>query len=78
MAEEQINEIQSLFYSGMTKADIAQKMGCRLKEVVYCKFCKYNYGLAHGGEFNNNDIVCDYFNTDGLHEDDFCSRGIKA
>ena len=33
MTEEQINEIQSLFYSGMTKADIARKMDCPI--IVY-------------------------------------------
>ena len=35
MIGEQINEIQSLFYSGMTKADIARKMGCPIGRINY-------------------------------------------
>lgn len=44
-------------------------------EVVRCKDCKYNYGLTHGGEFNPDDIVCTYFDTDGMRYCDFCSYG---
>lgn len=35
MTEAQINEIQSLFYSGMTKAEIARKMGCPIGRINY-------------------------------------------
>ena len=35
MTESQINEIQSLFYSGMTKAEIARKMDCPIGCVNY-------------------------------------------
>lgn len=43
--------------------------------VVRCKDCKHNYGLTHGGEYCSVDIVCDYWETDGLGESDFCSYG---
>ena len=35
MTGEQINEIQSLFYSGMTKAEIARKMDCPIGRINY-------------------------------------------
>ena len=44
-------------------------------ENVCCKDCKYNYGLTHGGEFNPDDIVCTFFDTDGMQYCDFCSYG---
>ena len=47
-------------------------------EVVRCKDCKYNYGKEHGGEFNFEDIVCDYWATDGLNADDFCSYAERS
>ena len=42
-------------------------------EIIRCKDCKYNYGLTHNGEFNPNDIVCAFFDTDGMQCCDFCS-----
>ena len=44
-------------------------------EVVRCKDCKYNYGIANNCEYAKDDIVCCYWESDGLHSDDFCSRG---
>ena len=35
MTEAQIKEIQSLFYSGMTKAEIARQMGCPIGRINY-------------------------------------------
>ena len=43
-------------------------------EVVRCKDCKHLV-LTEEGEHNPNDCVCDYWDTDGLTDDDFCSRG---
>ncbi len=42
-------------------------------QIIRCKDCKYNYGLTHDGEFNPEDIVCTYFDTDGIQLYDFCS-----
>lgn len=42
-------------------------------ERIRCNDCKHNYGLAHGGEFNPDDIVCTFFDTDGMRYCDFCS-----
>lgn len=41
MTEAQINEIQSLFYSGMTKAEIARKMDCPIGCVNYYTSGRY-------------------------------------
>lgn len=43
--------------------------------VVRCRECIHNYGLSFNKEFNPNDIVCDYWDTDGLSYYDFCSYG---
>lgn len=42
--------------------------------VVRCKDCKYLV-LTADGEHDPEDCVCNYFLTDGLTDDDFCSRG---
>lgn len=46
--------------------------------VVRCGACKHNYGLTHCEEWTPGDVVCDYWMTDGLHFEDFCSKGEKA
>jgi hypothetical protein len=45
-------------------------------KVVRCKDCKYKTRTVDG-EYNPEDIVCGYFMTDGLEENDYCSRGIR-
>ena len=40
---------------------------------VRCKDCKHLV-LTEEGEHHTNDCVCDYWDTDGLTDDDFCSR----
>ena len=42
--------------------------------VIRCKDCKYKV-VTEDGEWNPEDIVCDYWASDGLEADDFCSRG---
>ena len=44
-------------------------------EIVRCEDCRYNYGNAEGREYNPNDIVCTYFETDGMDASDYCSYG---
>lgn len=44
-------------------------------EIVRCKDCKFNYGNANGVSSNSQDIICTYFETDGMTNDDYCSRG---
>jgi hypothetical protein len=46
----------------------------RMVEVVRCGQCKH-CTLTDEGEYNPNDIVCGYFMTDGMEENDYCSRG---
>ena len=43
--------------------------------VVRCKDCIHNYGVAHSCEFNPHDIVCEYWESDGLDGNDYCSYG---
>lgn len=43
--------------------------------IIRCRDCAYNFGNENFCEYNPEDIVCTYFETDGLHADDFCSRG---
>ena len=39
-----------------------------------CMNCFHNYCVRHNTEFNPEDIVCEYWESDGLTKDDFCSR----
>lgn len=48
-----------------------------MTEVVNCRECKFNYGVANNCEFNPHDIVCTYFETDGMDAKDFCSYGAR-
>ena len=43
-------------------------------KVVRCKDCKHKV-VTESGEYNPEDIVCDYWQSDGLTENDFCSQG---
>ena len=45
--------------------------------VVRCKDCKHNYSKKHNKRYNHEDIVCDYWETDGMNDDDFCSYGAR-
>ena len=42
--------------------------------IVRCKECRHKV-TTKDGEYNPEDIVCDYWATDGLEETDFCSYG---
>lgn len=42
--------------------------------VVRCRDCKHKV-TTEDGEYNPRDIVCDYWESDGLEETDFCSYG---
>lgn len=47
-------------------------------EVVRCKDCKHNVANWEHDELDigdYTDITCDYFMTDGMEADDYCSRG---
>lgn len=49
-----------------------------LVEVVRCKDCKHNVANWQHDELNATDytdITCDYFMTDGMGANDFCSYG---
>ena len=48
-----------------------------LVKVVRCKDCKHKV-VTSDGEYNPEDIVCDYHASDGFDSNDFCSFGEKA
>ena len=45
-----------------------------VKVVVRCKDCRHNV-VTKDGEYNEEDIVCDYWLSDGLDSNDFCCYG---
>ena len=53
---------------------LVENYGVDVPDIVRCKDCKFNYGLANSCEFNPQDIVCTYWDTDGLDSNDFCSQ----
>ena len=44
------------------------------KNLVRCRDCKHKV-VTEDGEYNPEDIVCDYWMSDGLDSADFCSYG---
>lgn len=42
------------------------------QEIIRCKDCKYKCE-TEDGEWNPEDIVCSYWDTDGLMWNDYCS-----
>jgi hypothetical protein len=44
-------------------------------DIVQCKECKFAYRGPDGKSGDPNDIVCTYWESDGLEADDFCSQG---
>lgn len=46
-------------------------------ELVRCRDCHFNYGNEHNCPYNPEDIVCTYWESDGLNEEDYCSQGIS-
>jgi hypothetical protein len=43
-------------------------------DIVLCKDCIHKV-VTEDGEYNPDDIVCDYHMSDGFCENDFCSYG---
>ena len=64
---------ESYWCDGCTDVNVLMQLPSAQPEIIRCKDCKYNYGLTHGGDFNPEDIVCTYFDTDGMQCYDFCS-----
>ena len=46
-------------------------------ELIRCKNCKYKVE-TEGVEENPLDLVCSYWESDGLEATDFCSRGKRS
>lgn len=46
-------------------------------DIVHCSECKYCVKTKEG-EYNPEDIVCCYWDSDGLESEDFCSYGEKG
>ena len=56
------------------KALIKEQPTVDAVEVIRCKNCKYKV-VTEEDEYNPEDIVCSYWQSDGLTENDFCSQG---
>lgn len=48
--------------------------GRPIERLIRCKECRFNYGIANGEGFNADDILCTYFETDGMTANDYCSQ----
>jgi hypothetical protein len=61
--------------------DIVEEMPTiETKPVVYCKDCKYNVANSKHEPLDitdYTDITCEYFMTDGMSPNDYCSKGVK-
>ena len=61
-------------YGYVDAKQIADAPTINAVEVVRCRDCKHLV-LTSEGEHNPCDCVCDYWMTDGLKDNDFCSYG---
>ena len=65
-----------LWLDSVEEAEIVSLIGNAPSiDLVRCGECKHNVGLRDGVEFWEEDITCDYWESDGLTADDFCSYG---
>ena len=72
-------EINKKYYKGlcMARRIIDEQPTADFVAVVRCKDCKHKV-VTSDGEYNPEDIVCDYHMSDGFDSNDFCSYGEKA
>ena len=84
--KEEINKRFGNPYKNFLHGGIVNEFCCenRSKEdnmkkytITECRECKYKV-TTKDGEYNPNDIVCSYWMSDGLTEDDYCSRGVEG
>ena len=74
-ADELLNRLpDDLPYRASVKRVLMQAPTADVVEVVRCKDCKH-CTLTEEGEHAHDDIVCDYFMTDGMLDNDYCSYG---
>lgn len=68
---------RGMFTVGIMQA-IDEQPTADVEEVVRCKYCKHNAANWEHDELDATDytdIVCDYWMSDGLEPDDWCSYG---
>ena len=74
-------EEQNMYFSAGLKCayrDVKSQPTADVVEVVRCKDCKHNVANWEHDELDISDytdITCDYFMTDGMEADDYCSYG---
>lgn len=68
---EDIKNSNTIFREDEISCYEAVQNGTPLKT---CGTCGFNYGIMTNTEFNPNDIVCAYWESDGLESNDYCSR----
>lgn len=62
---------------GLCCHDKSKEDNMKKYSITECRECKYKV-TTKDGEYNPNDIVCSYWMSDGLTEDDYCSRGVDG
>jgi hypothetical protein len=65
---------------GILETEIQKAPTIEAKPVVYCKDCKYNVANSIHDPLDitdYTDITCEYFMTDGMLPNDYCSQGVK-
>lgn len=62
---------------GLCCHDKSKEDNMKKYTITECRECKYKV-TTKDGEYNPNDIVCSYWMSDGLTEDDYCSRGVEG
>lgn len=77
--EEKIMEDEEITFD-YVRSLIVSAPTIEAKPVVYCKDCKYNVANSIHNPLDitdYTDITCEYFMTDGMSPNDFCSQGVK-
>lgn len=75
------SDLHPLDYNGQTYLSQLQRLQVFFSgSVVFCKDCVFNYANAAPDplditEYGEDEVVCKYFQTDGLDLLDFCSHG---
>lgn len=74
---QQFGDAITNFLNGLCIHDKSKEDNMKKYSITECRECKYKV-TTKDGEYNPNDIVCSYWMSDGLTEDDYCSHGVEG
>lgn len=75
---DKLQQVYKEIHGGKRSLLIDTEPTADVVEVVRCNECIHNVGIRDNTEFYDKDIVCDYWESDGLYSTDFCSYGKRA